>query len=237
MESIPSGHRMNLILWCGFLLLAYFICNVHSQECGTNQYKFRENNEKCCQKCHPGERMDKRCTANRDTVCIPCSPDFFMTEFSTEMECKRCTQCTKEYMVYKVNCSKATDALCDCESGYKCNDNKCTDCVKIPKTTPPPTTTTKTSAIIVTTKMDKQSFTQDTHLHVDGSCRLQLVLFGAPEKVTVNPVSAQKRRKCQCQSKRCLDMKSGRKRSEGGRRKPQGIGRKRHIRVWIDYVL
>ncbi|KAM9487812.1 tumor necrosis factor receptor superfamily member 6 isoform 2-T2 [Clarias gariepinus] len=162
MESIPSGHRMNLILWCGFLLLAYFICNVHSQECGTNQYKFRENNEKCCQKCHPGEWMDKRCTANLDTVCRPCSPDFFMTEFSTEMECKRCTQCTKEYMVYKVNCSKATDALCDCESGYKCNDNKCTDCVKIPKTTPPPTTTTKTSAIIVTTKMDKQSFTQDT---------------------------------------------------------------------------
>lgn len=59
-------------------------------------------------------------------------------------------------MLYKVNCSKSSDAVCDCESGYRCNSRPCTDCVKIP---PPPTTTITTTIprIIVNTKNDEQS--------------------------------------------------------------------------------
>ncbi|KAI5618176.1 tumor necrosis factor receptor superfamily member 4 [Silurus asotus] len=47
-------------------------------------------------------------------------------------------------MVYNVSCSNSNDAVCDCESGYKCNDKSCTQCEKIP-TPPPPTTTTTTT--------------------------------------------------------------------------------------------
>ncbi|XP_053088134.1 tumor necrosis factor receptor superfamily member 19 isoform X2 [Pangasianodon hypophthalmus] len=145
-----------LISWCCFLLLSHFLCHVHPKECN-NTYEYEGENIHCCKKCGPGERMDKRCTKDFDTKCKQCTPDFFMDEFSTEMECKRCSQCTKEHMVYKVNCSHSTDAVCGCENGYECPSNSCTDCVKIPTTTPRPTPTPSTTTITVISKNVKKN--------------------------------------------------------------------------------
>ncbi|XP_058252238.1 tumor necrosis factor receptor superfamily member 1B isoform X2 [Hemibagrus wyckioides] len=241
-----------LIFWCGFLLLTHFFCHGHPLECDTTKaYIYKKDDTKCCKKCAPGERMEKGCTKDSETVCKPCSFDFYMDEFSREMECKRCTQCTKEHMVYNVTCSKSVDAVCGCESGYQCSDKSCTNCEKIP-TLPPTTRTTTTtikttttaaatmkSAVISTPKNSGQPlpFSQEPHLHMDGSCWLQLVVFGGPRKLPTNPVSAQWMRKCQCQSRKCVDIKNGKKRSKGDRGKRRGQGRKRHIRVWIDYSL
>ncbi|XP_060726201.1 tumor necrosis factor receptor superfamily member 8 isoform X3 [Tachysurus vachellii] len=235
-----------LILWCGFLLLIHFFCHVHPQECDTSwQYKYKKDVLKCCMKCKPGERMEKGCTKDSETVCKPCNPDFYMDECSREMECKRCTQCTKEHMVYKVNCSKSSNAVCGCERGYQCSGNPCTDCEKIPAPTTPTTTTTRTttttststSTVTSTTKKPQQTLSQEPHLHMDGSCWLQLVVFGGQRKRPLNPVSAQWMKKCRCQYRRCVGTKNGKKRSEGDRGKRRGRGRKRHIRVWIDYSL
>ncbi|XP_026782471.1 CD27 antigen isoform X1 [Pangasianodon hypophthalmus] len=230
-----------LISWCCFLLLSHFLCHVHPKECN-NTYEYEGENIHCCKKCGPGERMDKRCTKDFDTKCKQCTPDFFMDEFSTEMECKRCSQCTKEHMVYKVNCSHSTDAVCGCENGYECPSNSCTDCVKIPTTTPRPTPTPSTTTITVISKNVKKNEQQtipseDTQLHVDGPCWLQLVFLGDPRKLLGYPVSAQKMRKCRCRSRRCVDIKTGKKKPEGDRGKWQERGRKRHLRVWIDYKL
>ncbi|XP_060777963.1 tumor necrosis factor receptor superfamily member 8 isoform X2 [Neoarius graeffei] len=135
---------MMLMLCCGFLFLTHFICHANPRKC--SQYQ----NEDRCKKCEPGERMESRCTDSCPTLCVQCPSDYYMDEPSYEMVCKRCTQCSKEHMVYKVSCSKSTDAVCDCESGYKCNGMPCTTCEKIPTTAPPttpaPTTTTTTTA-------------------------------------------------------------------------------------------
>ncbi|XP_053486031.1 tumor necrosis factor receptor superfamily member 5 isoform X2 [Ictalurus furcatus] len=160
---------MMLILWC-FLLLTHFLCHVHPQECDTKwQYK-DDNNVRCCKKCESGQHMVKRCTKSSETSCTKCRRDLYMDEYNKELECKRCSQCTKEHMVYKKNCSSISDAVCDCESGYKCNGKPCTDCVKIPTTTttttttaPPstPTTTTTTSKVI-TNVIKETTASQDT---------------------------------------------------------------------------
>ncbi|XP_027005841.1 tumor necrosis factor receptor superfamily member 8 isoform X1 [Tachysurus fulvidraco] len=241
---------MMLILWGGFLLI-HFFCHVHPQECDTyRQYPYTRDGFKCCMKCEPGQRMEKGCTKESETVCKPCSPDFYMDECSREMECKRCTQCTKENMVYKVNCSKISNAVCGCERGYQCSGNSCTDCEKIPEPTTPTTTspttttpttttpTTTTPTVTSSTKKPQQTLSQaEPHLHMDGSCWLQLVVFGGQRKLPLNPVSAQWMKKCRCQYRRCADTKTGKKRSEGDSRKRRRRGRKRHIRVWIDYSL
>ncbi|XP_047667723.1 tumor necrosis factor receptor superfamily member 8 isoform X4 [Tachysurus fulvidraco] len=164
---------MMLILWGGFLLI-HFFCHVHPQECDTyRQYPYTRDGFKCCMKCEPGQRMEKGCTKESETVCKPCSPDFYMDECSREMECKRCTQCTKENMVYKVNCSKISNAVCGCERGYQCSGNSCTDCEKIPEPTTPTTTspttttpttttpTTTTPTVTSSTKKPQQTLSQD----------------------------------------------------------------------------
>ncbi|XP_017328737.1 tumor necrosis factor receptor superfamily member 23 isoform X1 [Ictalurus punctatus] len=234
---------MMLILWC-FLLLTHFLCHVHPQECDT-KFQYKDNNSvRCCKKCPLGQRMRTRCSNLSDTVCTSCRRDLYMDEYNQELECKRCSQCTKEHMVYKKNCSSVSDAVCDCESGYKCNSKPCTDCVKIPimtttTTTPTTTTTTTTTTTskVITNVIKEATASQDTHLHVDGSCWLQLVLLGDPRNLQPNLVSAQRMRKCRCQSRRCVNIRSGKKKSEGDRGKRRDRGRKRHIRVWIDYEL
>ncbi|XP_060777964.1 tumor necrosis factor receptor superfamily member 8 isoform X3 [Neoarius graeffei] len=234
-----------LMLCCGFLFLTHFICHANPRKC--SQYQ----NEDRCKKCEPGERMESRCTDSCPTLCVQCPSDYYMDEPSYEMVCKRCTQCSKEHMVYKVSCSKSTDAVCDCESGYKCNGMPCTTCEKIPTTAPPttpaPTTTTTTTApttassstVTCTRKRNEHpiSPSQDPHVHVDGSCWLQLVHFWGPRKHLPTPVNAQRTRKCRCQCRKCVGINCGKKRFEGDRRKRRERGKKRHISVWIDYTL
>ncbi|KAF4088205.1 hypothetical protein AMELA_G00079680 [Ameiurus melas] len=148
--SLNFYSLMMLILWSGFLLLTHLLCHVNPQECDT-KYQYKDDNVRCCKKCEPGYYMEKRCTKSSETLCKQCRSDYYMDEYSKELVCLRCSQCTKEHMVYKKNCSSTSDAVCDCESGYKCNSKPCTDCVKIPTTAPPPpTTTTKTTTTVIT---------------------------------------------------------------------------------------
>lgn len=75
-------------------------------------------------------------------------------------------------------------------------------------------------------------------LHYFSNCLIDFqVLLGDPRNLQPNLVSAQRMRKCRCQSRRCVNIRSGKKKSEGDRGKRRDRGRKRHIRVWIDYEL
>ncbi|KFQ36626.1 Tumor necrosis factor receptor superfamily member 4, partial [Merops nubicus] len=74
--------------------------------------------KKCCKDCAPGERMSHRCTATRDTVCIPCQDEYFSSEHHHSF-CQSCTICdTGKGSVEVKKCEKTSDRICRCRAGY-----------------------------------------------------------------------------------------------------------------------
>ncbi|XP_035386889.1 CD27 antigen isoform X3 [Electrophorus electricus] len=219
-----------VFLWYGLLLSTHLLSFVQSLECDQDrQYKWpKEKSIKCCDKCKPGQYMTDRCNEGSTTMCKQCPDESYIDFYNNELRCKSCTQCPEKHMVYKENCTKKGDAKCGCESGYELDGM---ECKKILTTLATPSTTTKT------TQQQIPSPTRDTHLHVDGSCRHQLIAFGLARIVQPCRASAQKRRKCRCRSRRRVERHIGRKRSKRDGRVRREEGRRLHMKVWIEYGL
>ncbi|XP_067257982.1 tumor necrosis factor receptor superfamily member 5 isoform X5 [Chanodichthys erythropterus] len=93
--------------------------------------------KQCCKKCEPGQLLVERCKpGSPDTRCKPCGKGFFMEDYNTNFGwCDYCKKCTKDHMKYSKTCTLTSDAVCTCDEGYRCSDDKCETCVKVPTTT------------------------------------------------------------------------------------------------------
>ncbi|XP_076844647.1 uncharacterized protein LOC143489469 [Brachyhypopomus gauderio] len=132
-----------LTLWSG-LLLSHLTWHVQSLlTCTDTQYKWPiENSTKCCNMCEPGYFMKTRCEDTDKTQCEACPPNKYMDIYNNELECLKCTQCTKTHMVYKEKCTNISNAICGCESGYELHG---TECKQVFTTLATPSTVTKTT--------------------------------------------------------------------------------------------
>ncbi|XP_007249851.3 tumor necrosis factor receptor superfamily member 5 isoform X2 [Astyanax mexicanus] len=227
--------------WGCLLFLTHFLSGCHPLDCDTkSEYEWPDINPTwCCKKCHPGQFMQKRCMKDVGTVCSSCGVDNYRDDFNYEFKCKRCSECTKPNMEPKKSCTPTSNTECGCKSGFICNNDQCDQCVKLPPTTtkPPPTTTTKTTTVMPTIKPTRRTPTSfDTHLHVDGQYQhLKITVFGTQGKAQQLPVSAQRRRRCRCPSRRCAEERSIRKTSESDRVVMRERGKRLHMSVWVEY--
>ncbi|XP_067257965.1 CD27 antigen isoform X3 [Chanodichthys erythropterus] len=182
--------------------------------------------KQCCKKCEPGQLLVERCKpGSPDTRCKPCGKGFFMEDYNTNFGwCDYCKKCTKDHMKYSKTCTLTSDAVCTCDEGYRCSDDKCETCVKVPTTT-----LSHTSPSTAPTASTKKTLpTHDMHDHVEGSCQHQRV-SGPTKRATLDPVSAQRRISCQC--RRCVERQRKWRMSE------RGGGRRPLMRLWIEYLL
>ncbi|KAK7157379.1 hypothetical protein R3I93_008763 [Phoxinus phoxinus] len=209
-----------LALLIVLLLSSHVLPLVQSLTCDeSTEY---EEHDQCCKKCEPGQIMEARCgTSSPDTPCRTCGKDYYMDVYNENFACHQCTTCTKEHMKYEKECSPKRDAVCTCDEGYICSDGKCEMCEKKPETyTPSPRPADIGTA----------PHTQNMHDHVDGSCQHQPI-SGPPKRATLDPVSAQRKRRYQCQCRRCVERQRNWRMSEkGGARRPL-------MRLRIEYLL
>ncbi|XP_051574502.1 tumor necrosis factor receptor superfamily member 23-like isoform X2 [Myxocyprinus asiaticus] len=215
--SFFSSNQMFTLLSI-LLLSSHALSLVQSLNCD-EKTEYSENNQ-CCKKCKQGEMMSLRCKPGlHDTHCEPCHNGYFTDSFNNNfMKCFQCTKCTKEYMKYAKNCTLTHDAECICDEGYQCSGEKCQMCVKVLQTT--------TTAVTMFTRPTPPT---DMYDHMNGSCQHQPV-SGPPKRATSAPVSAQRKRKYQCQCRRCVERQRNWRKSEKG-------GRRQLMHLWIEYLL
>ncbi|XP_072534867.1 tumor necrosis factor receptor superfamily member 6-like [Salminus brasiliensis] len=141
-----------LIKWYCLLLLTSFILLAELLNCNEKQYEWPNTNPKwCCNRCKPGEHMMTRCTEGGvDTECVSCGDGYYMDEYNYELQCQPCTQCTRDNMELKHDCTKTRNTVCRCQVGFQCNNDQCEQCEKIPR--PSTTTITTTTAVTTSTK-------------------------------------------------------------------------------------
>ncbi|XP_050988112.1 tumor necrosis factor receptor superfamily member 3 isoform X2 [Labeo rohita] len=227
--SFFSSSKM-LALLSVLLLTSHVLPLVQSQTC--NERTQYSNDNRCCDKCQPGQYVTQKCTAKQSkTVCETCKDGYYMDDYNGSYNfCKHCTKCTKDHMRTKEVCTATRDTVCDCDKGYRCSDSICQACEKIPvsttlSTTPPHSTPLKQNNFTKTVQP-----INDMHDHVDGSCQHQPV-SAAPTRATLDPVSAQKKRRFQCQCRRCVE------RMKNWRMSEKRAGRRPLMRLWIEYLL
>ncbi|XP_028325623.1 CD27 antigen isoform X2 [Gouania willdenowi] len=130
--------HVSFFLLCCLLLLS----PVLSLQCGEEQYAWPfENSKKCCAKCAPGTFMTQDPDYSCHNECEDCNGGRYMETYNVKTHCDVCDTCSNPNMELKKNCSVTENTVCGCEAGYRCKDQPCTVCVKIPSSTPPPSTT------------------------------------------------------------------------------------------------
>ncbi|KAM4600588.1 tumor necrosis factor receptor superfamily member 6B [Polymixia lowei] len=102
------------------------------------QYSWKiDKKDVCCDTCPPGTYLDKRCSANRPTVCLPCGADQYQDGYGVLLTCNFCDECSTSQL--KSTCNGTHNTVCGCSPGFKCKGNLCHNCEAIPtikETTP-----------------------------------------------------------------------------------------------------
>ncbi|XP_008276754.1 tumor necrosis factor receptor superfamily member 9a isoform X2 [Stegastes partitus] len=84
--------------------------------------------EVCCEACHPGHRLVKKCGLDPKELCTPCESGKFILNPKAE-RCTLCTQCIDAQVLVK-NCTATSDTMCGCRKGLICGDADCNFCVE-----------------------------------------------------------------------------------------------------------
>ncbi|XP_026140064.1 tumor necrosis factor receptor superfamily member 5 isoform X2 [Carassius auratus] len=209
--SFFSSSKM-LALLSVLLLSSHVLPLVQSTSCDDKtEYLYDQT---CCKKCKPGEYVLENCKYQSATQCATCGNGFFTNDYNSYFNwCPDCRTCTKDHMTYKKNCTTTSNAVCTCVEGYRCTDSDCQACEKIQTATVP-------SAITTTIPP-----THEMHDNMDGSCQHHLT------RATLDPASAQRKRRYQCQSRRCVE------RLKNWRMSEKRAGKRPLMRLWIEYLI
>ncbi|XP_049630507.1 tumor necrosis factor receptor superfamily member 4 [Suncus etruscus] len=77
---------------------------------------------RCCQECRPGFGMERRCDAQRDTLCRPCPTGSYNDAFNYQ-PCRPCTQCFhRSGSETQQQCSPTRNTICRCRPGTEPRD-------------------------------------------------------------------------------------------------------------------
>ncbi|CAJ1062501.1 CD27 antigen [Xyrichtys novacula] len=152
---MPTLYSLALTFMCSLSVLSAVL----SMQCKKFQYPWpRNNHELCCDGCPPGKRMIQRSQTTCEIQCVTCADGQYRDTPNAELTCKWCRRCRESNMEEKSRCNSTHNAVCTCKVGYRCIDQPCSKCVKIPTTvamTPPLST-------LITTIGDKLPPTSTT---------------------------------------------------------------------------
>ncbi|XP_030641354.1 tumor necrosis factor receptor superfamily member 14-like [Chanos chanos] len=88
--------------------------------CGKAEY---EVNGECCPMCGPGYHVNRHCSEDTSTSCIPCSPFSFIDLPNGLSYCFPCTVCdSSQGLRTKTECTLTADTICEPRVGFYCID-------------------------------------------------------------------------------------------------------------------
>ncbi|XP_061669340.1 tumor necrosis factor receptor superfamily member 5-like, partial [Syngnathoides biaculeatus] len=138
--SIMSKMHTYLVL-TSLCSLWFLAPSVLSMQCKDRQYAWPvKAPHSCCDKCPPGQHMIRRSPTACDIECGLCTGDRYTDSYNVQMTCDVCRMCDKSNMEYESTCHTSRNAVCRCEAGYKCTDEACTECLRVPGTVKSSTT-------------------------------------------------------------------------------------------------
>ncbi|XP_054638535.1 CD27 antigen [Dunckerocampus dactyliophorus] len=128
-------------LHCFLLMFLFLYCSVLTMQCNDSQYTWPVKAPRlCCDKCPPGQHMIRRSQSTCAINCEPCTGMRYSDSYNVEMSCNICRMCDKPNMEYESDCQPSCNAVCRCIEGYKCTDQECTRCLRVPGTVKSDTT-------------------------------------------------------------------------------------------------
>lgn len=118
---------MVMILVVLYLLMQGCVCSEESLDVGCRSWDSK-GDDACCNECHPGHHLVKRCGPDPKKLCTPCEDKTFTTNLKS-WSCDACRQCVESLVLVK-KCTATSDTVCGCKQGFTCGNNPCTFCVK-----------------------------------------------------------------------------------------------------------
>ncbi|XP_052474818.1 tumor necrosis factor receptor superfamily member 1A [Carassius gibelio] len=99
--------------------IAYFARGQETvkNDCSDSEYW----NEKgfCCNKCHPGFKLKASCPGlNMRSECEICEDGTYLDSSNYNKNCFRCKECNKPHSKEISPCTRISDRVCGCKSGY-----------------------------------------------------------------------------------------------------------------------
>ncbi|KAG5835486.1 hypothetical protein ANANG_G00244510 [Anguilla anguilla] len=85
-----------------------------------------DDGDVCCQLCKPGNHLVRNCGPDPKTLCELCREGTYLSDPGLE-SCRRCTQCTGVRTETQA-CTRTSDTVCGCKTGYRCADAMCSSC-------------------------------------------------------------------------------------------------------------
>ncbi|XP_069560443.1 tumor necrosis factor receptor superfamily member 9a [Brachyistius frenatus] len=121
---------MAVMLWlmglC--LLMQAGLCSAGQPERGCLKWTNGKGKDICCEICHPGNRLVKRCGPSSADLCTPCESGTYTTNLAAS-RCDRCSQCAGAQVLMET-CTPTTNTKCGCKEGLTCGDDQCKFCVE-----------------------------------------------------------------------------------------------------------
>ncbi|KAK2851724.1 hypothetical protein Q5P01_008000 [Channa striata] len=109
------------------LLVQGFMCSIGETNKGCMRWnKYNEN--VCCEACHPGHRLFRKCGPSPEDLCTPCEPGTYTVD-PINPSCDRCTQCVGAQIELEA-CTATKDTKCGCIAGLTCGNDQCSFCVE-----------------------------------------------------------------------------------------------------------
>ncbi|MGH0137704.1 UNVERIFIED_CONTAM: hypothetical protein FKN15_040745, partial [Acipenser sinensis] len=71
-----------------------------------------------CNRCPPGQHLQNHCTATHQTICAPCSENYYTQYWNYIEKCQYCNNFCKENQFVKKECSPFHNRVCECRKGY-----------------------------------------------------------------------------------------------------------------------
>lgn len=71
-----------------------------------------------CDQCPPGTAVERHCSTEEATICVPCPEKRFAEQWHWGDSCQHCTSVCKERQIVRRECNSTHDRLCECIPGY-----------------------------------------------------------------------------------------------------------------------
>ncbi|XP_074074781.1 tumor necrosis factor receptor superfamily member 14-like isoform X2 [Macrotis lagotis] len=109
-------------------IICWLIPTTEALNCMKGQYKV---NGLCCSSCLPGTRVQRPCTTESPTMCLPCDLGSYTMHENPHKKCLPCRTCDSELgFMTKWECTRTSNTICGCSPNYFCAYMKDDDCKK-----------------------------------------------------------------------------------------------------------
>ncbi|XP_065548062.1 tumor necrosis factor receptor superfamily member 5 isoform X3 [Lathamus discolor] len=96
--------------------------------CFDKQYEYRG---RCCNRCHPGEKLVSECSDTEDSICTPCESGHYQQSWTKEKHCAPHDICEDNTgLIVKTHGNATHNTVCQCRAGTHCSDTSCQTCVE-----------------------------------------------------------------------------------------------------------